>query len=406
MSYSVSQLKSEVVAMLHTTSPARITNFNGAIYRAARQVLQDVDPLETVRLISMDAPISQDVYEYMCPADLKADRVVDIRPTGNRPPSATYNQGYSEAFDRNKQQGRQSNPFTIQWKNGVKTIRINTSLGTAPVNVNPLESLTQNGAWAGTITNLVQDGVFFVGDQYSIRGTLPSALTSAYIENSTMTAADLSDYVSTGYITLNAFVTDASKIASIEVRLGSGDTNYYVGSATQTAESTPFQNGWNLIRIAFNDCAQVGGVTASSIVYARITVNYSAIVTDMIVRFNILNASLGIGHEMLYYSKYLFRSPAGTFQEIITSSDDSELINLDTDSYNLLVYQAALQCVQQNIPLDNQNDFQWIGTKYVETKDRYIANVKSQAKRTISSYYDMNQNSSTDLWGTGYSNYN
>jgi len=373
MSYTVANLKSEVVPMLHTTSASRITNFNGAIYRAARQVLQDVDPLETVRLIPMDAPITQNIYEYMCPADLKGDSVLDIRVTGNRNTADVYHQRYGEDFDRNKTLGQWESPFTIQWKNGVKTIRVNTPYGTAPAEINTLNSLTDNGTWSGTATNLVNDTVFFVASTASIRGTLPSYLTAAYIETSDMTAVDITEYLTIGNLYLYVFLGGASVITSVNIRLGTDSSNYYEYTATNTAEGTVFQNGWNLVRMPMESVVEVGSVTDTNVVYSRITFNYVS-AADTTFRVNLMQIGLGISHELLYYSKYLFRDgTTGAFQEMVTSSDGTELINLDTDSYNLLVYQTALQCVQQTIPLNNQEDFAWIGQKYLETLERYKA---------------------------------
>ena len=68
-------------------------------------------------------------------------------------------------------------------------------------------------------------------------------------------------------------------------------------------------------------------------------------------RINLVECILGTILEYEYYSKYLFRDAVtGAFQETVT--DDSNLINLDTESYNLLFNLTTFLAVQQQQGLD------------------------------------------------------
>jgi len=90
-----------------------------------------------------------------------------------------------------------------------------------------------------------------------------------------------------------------------------------------------------------------------------------------------------------YYSKYLFRNAStGTFQETVL--DDSDLINLDTDSYNLLTYQVLYQATQQQQGLDAVfYDGTFAKQQYDMGVLRYKAMYKSEVQKPQSVYYQM-----------------
>ena len=90
--------------------------------------------------------------------------------------------------------------------------------------------------------------------------------------------------------------------------------------------------------------------------------------------------------EYVYYSKYLFRdSSTGTFQETVT--DDSNLINLDTDSYNLLFNKTAYYIAQQLQGQDAMYDASYWANEYKTALDRYKMMYKSEVQKPKVPYY-------------------
>ena len=103
MSYSVQQLKVDLEGVLHGTTTNEITNINGLINRAARQLLLDLDAQETKRTVEFTTPIFNTVTDYAIPADVKGNKLIDIRPQVKRIPRDIWTQAYNQAFDIAKQ---------------------------------------------------------------------------------------------------------------------------------------------------------------------------------------------------------------------------------------------------------------------------------------------------------------
>ena len=77
---------------------------------------------------------------------------------------------------------------------------------------------------------------------------------------------------------------------------------------------------------------------------------------------------------MQYYSKYLFRNPStNVFQETVVdvSTDANTLINLDTDSYNLLFNKAAYFVAQALQGSDASYDMTVWDTEYTTALQKY-----------------------------------
>ena len=87
--------------MLHGTTLNQIQDIYGVFYRAARQVLADIDPQETI-CIETTNPIFSGVWDYPVPVDLKGNKIIDIAPQINRLPSQIANQSYNQQFDTTK----------------------------------------------------------------------------------------------------------------------------------------------------------------------------------------------------------------------------------------------------------------------------------------------------------------
>ena len=62
MSYTVQNAKNELLGMMHGTTLDDIINIDGVFDRAARQLLMDVDPQETIR--SSYIPFYDKLYTF------------------------------------------------------------------------------------------------------------------------------------------------------------------------------------------------------------------------------------------------------------------------------------------------------------------------------------------------------
>ena len=184
MSYTVATLKDELVGVLHGTTLNQVTNLYNLLNRAARKLVSDIDPIETVRIQQLASPLFDRIYDYACPVDLKDDRIVDIRPQIKRSTADRFTQFYNEDFDMNKAFITRGGLHTVQNNNGNKTLRLATSL-TAPMLVDGANSLTDNGTWVvgGSATNLRLDTLQYIYAGGSIEfdvSTAPPMATASW----------------------------------------------------------------------------------------------------------------------------------------------------------------------------------------------------------------------------------
>lgn len=399
MAYNIQALKADLEGVLHGTTNNQIQNLDGVIDRAARQLIMDIDPQETKRQMEFVAPIFNSVYDYPIAADLKGNKIIDIYPQVNRLPWDIWLQAYNQAFDVAKQNlFSLVNMFTINFNTSLKTLRINAPFLNAPVIINQIEAIATNGTWAagGTASSLAVNNTNFAQGAGSLQFNATTG--AAYIENSTMSAVDLSTVVNQSYLFVWVYVPTASNLTSVDLRWGSSSSNYYHYTTTQTQQGTAFVNGWNLCQFPWVNATTVGSPNSASISYGRVTLNLTASAAGCLV--NGMDSILGTILSYEYYSKYLFRDAStGAYQETVT--DDSNLINLDTESYNLLFNLVAYFASQQQQGLDAEfYDGGFFKNQYDAGVLRYKAMYKSELQDPQSTYYAM-PNTSYNRFGRG-----
>lgn len=386
MAYTIATLKNDVVAQIHGTTANKIVNFDGLINRAARQVLLDVDPNENIRITPISSQLFNSVWDYPCPVDLKGDGIIDIRPQVNRSSVAVVPQIYNQPFDLEKKTSL-LNSSTIQWNTAVKSLRINVPSLTQPTIINTCDSLTSQGTWVAgaSASNLTVDNVNYVSSSGSLSFNLALSGSTGILTNSTMTALDLSAWLNQGYFFAYVFLPTASHFTNVILKIGSSASNYYQMTATTTQQNTTFQDGWNLLSFAWSGATTVGIPVSTALTYVQLTYTYDG-TAQTAVRLDQITASLGTIYEIEYYSKYMFRNSSGTFSETETSDTDS--VNLDTETYNLLLWKVSSFVAQQVQGLDAQfNDGPFFDNLYETTLARYQALYKSQKQKPQSTYY-------------------
>ena len=292
--------------------------------------------------------------------------------------------------------------FTVNFNTSIKTLRINAPYLNAPIIVNNIDNTTDNGTWAtgGTASNISNNGTNFAQGAGSVQFNATTG--AAYIENSTMTAVNLSAVVNQASLFVWVYVPTASNLTSVDLRWGSSSSNYYHLTVTQTQQGTAFVNGWNLCQFSWLSASTVGSPNSSAINYGRVTLNLTASATGCLV--NGMNSILGTILNYEYYSKYLFRDAStGAYQE--TTTDPSNLINLDTESYNLLTYKVAALAIQQQQGLDASfYDGPFFENKYQQALLRYKAMYKSELQKPQSIYYQQPAVGYNNIIGRGWGN--
>ena len=384
MSITIQDFKTRLHSKIHSGTLNKVQDIYNLIFEGAGNVLNAVDPAETIRIVALSNTVYDDVYNYAAPADLKGKKVIDIRPQANRTRSDNFLQNYSREFDQYKL----NDSFAIENNSGVKTIRISKNLD-AGATLNDSNTLTENGTWAADGTGasgLTVDSLNKVSGSASLKFDLAITETSGYIENSTITAVDLTNYVNTGAIFVWVYLPSAT-ISAINLAWGSDSSNYLHRSVTASHDNTDFVIGWNLLRFDWSGSTAVGTSVNTAIDYLKVTFTYDGTVAIPSCRVDNIVARLGTIYETVYYSKYLFQSASGTWKEVPTADDD--VLNLDTTGINVLLYEVS-QLVSQELQGESMaSDINYFSDREKQQIDDYVGNNKSQAIKPQSNYYRM-----------------
>lgn len=354
---TIADLKTRITQKMGGTTVNKISDFNGLVYEAAQNLLLKIDPKETRRRTNFENAIYDDVYFYTSPTDLK--KVIDIRPQANRNEGSDFVRRYSKAFDLKKA----TDTFAVEWNNGTQFLRLSKDITGDGEIVHEMDSITGNGTWAvgGDATNLTLDENDYLAGMGSLNFDV-TATTSGYIENSTMDAVDLSDLENIGALFLWFYIPDTSRVTSLDLRWGSASGAYWNRTVTAPHDDSAFKTGWNSLRFDWNGATQTGSPDSAAIDYLRLTLAHTAEAeTDF--RVDNIIARVGQIFELCYYSNYLFRSSAGIWLEKPTANDESDIINLSTGSYNILLYEVMSIVPQENQGEDSQFNFDYFDRK-------------------------------------------
>lgn len=383
----ITTLLTDLASVVHGTTVNKVPNIYGIINRAARQVLLDVDPKETQRIVQMPQ-IFNDTYDYAIPVDVKGDRIIDLALQAGRDPWDVFTQGYAENFDANKLVSFKNKIYT-QWNTGVKTIRIEAPFLTSPVQLADTSSIT---GWAATIgaQNIQEDSTNFVSGGGAISFDLAAGHTSGYIESSTLNPVNLSSYanIATGFLWV--YIPTATAVTSIDVRWGSDINDYYHYSTSVNQNGTSFVNGWNLLALPWVSATQVGTPNTTTMKYVRVTPTYNSTLQTSF-RIDNLVFTLGYYFTLQYYSKYMFRNPSTNafVEKVLDSSYNGYLINLDTESYNLLFNKTAFFIAQSLQGADAGYDANYWDSEYQASLTRYKAENPSETLLKKEQYYSI-----------------
>lgn len=406
---AISDAKNELAGMMHGSTINQLQNPYGVFNRAARRVLTDVDPWETKMNIEM-GQVFDSVFDYSCPIDLKGNKIIDIAPQVIRNSLDNFGQKYNKTFDIIKSHNR-APMFSLISNGGVRTLRVSASELVTGTPVNYLQQIVGNGTVVvgGNASNLLNDYIYrTINTASSISFNLNAtgvAGSTGYFEDSTMNSVDLTTHLNQATEFLYLWFPKATSITSVELRWGSDSNNYWKQTATVQYTGNAFQNGWNLISFPWSTATQVGSPIVTTIKYMRCTLTYDGTLQTAI-RANDYESRLGVILMLEYYSKYLFRNAAtNAMQETVLL--DSDIVQLDTDAYDLFLMAAGAEATQQMQGLDalffDSNHFE---QRYQSSLAAYRSKYKSEITKPQEQYYPMPRPSRLRWLGSrwGYNN--
>ena len=349
--YTISEVKDDLAGILHGTNTNNITNLDDLLERAGRKVVAEIDPAETRRITNLSQAVHNDIFHYTLPSDVKGNKIIDIRPQANRNEADSMTQFLGKEFGKYK--NRIDELISVRHNDGTKFIRIARTTDAYKL-LNGFNSLTDNGTVAivGTASNLRVNSNFALQGGKSVEFDV--ATTGDGVKVTGMTAIDLTEHDEESDHFVSFYVEDASDINSVTPIWGNDLTaNYWTGTAQTTqANGNGFRSGWNTIRAEWTNATETGTVDPAAIDSLQLIFNVDAAVSN--IRVDQWISSVGEIMEIEYYSRYLFRNTSGTWSEDITSDDD--IVNLETDAYNIFLYEAAIAAAQQVMGEDGVSD--------------------------------------------------
>lgn len=385
---TIADLKADVTRKLHGTSLAKVLSFESVAAEAARNVLSRINPNETIRTAAIDNAVFDDVTCYAAPSDIKGDKVIDVYPQVNRMGADNFTRVFPESFDREATQ----NTLSVENKNGLKFLRLREDVSTPMTVVTDVNSTTgwsvSNGA-----SNLQLDQLNFVSGNASIRFNISGS--NATVENSTLSAVNLSTIDQQTSMFVWVFIPNGTTVSSFTGRIGSNASNYYSKTVTVTHARQAFSDGWNLLRFSFDGATETGTVDWGAITYVRLDFEFDGDANNF--RLDSIVAGIGEIYEIKYYTRFLFKSADGVYKEIPTLGTDT--IELETDAYNILMYELAYLLTQEIQGTNGSFDESFFAKQLGINADgslapggmyrRYQMNYPSQHKKARSTYYKM-----------------
>ena len=290
-------------------------------------------------------------------------------------------------FDRTK--GISSHRIALRDENFSKLLRIDGIEGSDNLVLHTCESITTNGTWAATAdaSNLTLDNDNYITGGGALNFDMAAGAATGYIENSTMTALDLTDYDEKGSIFVWVFIPDysdaeADTVTNFILRWGNSSSAYWSRTVTTNNEGATFYDGWNLLRFDWNGATETGTVDPATIDYLRLTVTKStSLAADTDWRVDNFIIRLGEIYNTVYYTKYGWQTSALAYQE--ESSATTDLLVADTDEIEGIAFKAAEYASQE---LKEYEEMKMFRSEYEEWKKKYQSNSPSEALKKTRAY--------------------
>lgn len=374
-------------------------NYQTIINRAVREVLSDVDMRSMKRKTALSPNLFDDIFQYTCPTDLKANRIIDIRPQIKRGRLDQWRLTTEEEFDRIKEDHRideWGDPIKInrnQWLGDsivalsdadfVRKVLLSRPVDDDSITISALDAV---GNWTafGDGTNLTADSDNYVKGSASINWDISSAGgTTAGIVNSSLSSFSIADYLGTGSVFVWAYITSATNLTNYILRIGSSSSAYNYITVTTNNEGTAFYAGWNLLRFDFINKSTTGSPTNTACTYVAIYMTKAAgKISETDYRFDNLVMKKGNHYDVIYYSKYGWQNSTGTYLENATA--DTDLVNVDTEELRLIEYKTA-ELIERH--LKNQKEADRYFALYETKRKEYQMNYPSEALILTTTYH-------------------
>ena len=186
-----------------------------------------------------------------------------------------------------------------------------------------------------------------------------------------------------GVVFLALMTPDASALTSATVRIGSDSSNYISMSETEGFLGAWQADEWTLVAFDLSSGTETGTPDYSAIAWEEVRLAHDSAIPN--VRIGGLWCSMPSIQEIIYQTAAIFKTQAGALSPIITSDNDSIILN--PAAYSLLELFEAKTIALQMSGGQVTTQIQGFEMQLKELMERYSANNPSSQLRTIDSYY-------------------
>lgn len=396
---NVADLKNSVSAILSNLDLNNISDLNPTLERAVTNLIERADIPEASGV--QNITLYSGVYDYPIDTKVYSTKVVDIAPQGvSRPIWDGVTKTNQSNFDKTKGYLANGTRFTFKYLSGTPIIRIVTQNTIANVNIDTCSTLS-NWVASGSLSGLTVDTSNYYQQPASLRFTLTGS--SAGILTETLSSPiDLASYQGVGVVFLAVYIPDPTTLTSIQLKLGSDNTNYDSKTVTEGFLGAWTANNWQLVAFDMSSATTTGTPDWDNIDYVQLTFNHTGTQTNF--RIGDLFISQPSPNQIFYYSNAVFMA-TGTTTQLRTITADTDSIVFNDAAYTIYLYECALALLENTsggmgdpMYARIQEKLNGNGTTVKGLYTQYQGSNPSQEIRTLGSYYT-NQNN----WGWGSS---
>lgn len=370
---------------------SNLTDERGTLNRAVRSVVADVDLRSLIRRSILSPRVTEE-YDYTAPSNMKSWGLIDIQKVSERPTwqSGEFILTTPEEFDRMKT--LYPNICAVLDFDGQKILRVAADIDDDRLIIHSMDGVTSNGTWSADSDNTAANDLdtsstnTYTGSA-NLVWDVDTTGTSATIQNSTMTAVDISDFKRDGgYIFLKQYVpvssaSERAKMTSFRLQFGSDSNNYYQDTATLNNEGITFREGLNTLRFNLPTSAAAGTPSDTAIDYVRLGLVLSSAFTDEIKgwRTDAIVARQGQIHNALYYTDFPWDCGA-----LRVSASDTDYLSVAEDEFDLMVEKGIEYVARATGDKDRSKEAR---EEYVRKKDSYLMQSPSRAMIPQTTYH-------------------
>lgn len=357
MRYTVYNLIRDINRKIHGST---ITDgFTGQLDEGRRNMIKIIKPPEMKRTAFIEYAVYDEVEKYAIPEDVTYEDIVDIVPIDKDRNLDTIAKPVAHVYQRQFDQKRRDNIFSINWENGVKTMAIYRPKGLKRhqrLVINDIDSISENGSWntSGNVVNLRLDELNHVSKKASLSFDINDSSSEGSISNFTMKPVDINDYMNVGAAFSFLSFPIPEHLLSVKLTMGSNQTDlttdFFYQTVTHPHDNNEFTTGWSLLKYMLNDLNSEGNPNPKSIGYIRFdfTTDGQAIpacnIDSLVVR-------KGKIYEITYNSAYcLIDARTRAWKKFTTANSDE--FPFEEDTYQILMLETAL-VVQKDIYASN-----------------------------------------------------